>query len=126
METSVGYADAEKMLKAYYEQEYEGCEVGYKITSERVVKYDWDDDAYSVMEKCGELTVKRVVKGLNNDEPLLFVQKHSESEMREVLEGKISAIFAREGMKVKAVIFGTNAIQVNLEKSNVKKLVLSR
>ena len=74
MTTSISYADVEKLLKTYYEKEYEGYSVDFAIEVYKTQRWasGWDDYSYDVIEKRGKLTVHKVINGLNNTQRLSF------------------------------------------------------
>ena len=128
MTTSISYADVEKLLKAYYEKEYEGYSVEFVMEDYKTQRWasGWDDYSYDVTEKRGKLTVHKTINGLNNNQPLSFERNCSEKEMRTILEALLGEIFGRENYDVWAIYFKTDRLELSLNKRDVKKLVLSK
>ena len=128
MTTSISYADVEKLLKAYYEKEYEGYSVEFVMEDYKTQRWasGWDDYSYDVIEKRGKLTVYKTINGLNDNRPLSFERECLEKEMRTILEALLGEIFGRENYDVLVIYFKADKLEISLNKRSVKKLVLNR
>ena len=126
MITSISYTEVENILKSYYEKEYEGYSVTFKIEDYKTQRWGsgWDNYSYDVIEKQGKITIYKKIDGLNNGQPLSFERNCSEKEMKLILEKLLSEIFYRENYNVLRIYFRTNKLELVLEKKDEKKLFI--